>query len=276
VQKIVVTGGSSRVGTVLIRDLIEQGHSVLNVDLRAPQDAAVPTLKADLTDLGQVYEALRGAEVVIHLAQLGQGMQTDEVVFRTNMATTYNVFNVAITQGVERVIWTSSATVFGTPFEREQPMYAPINEEHAAFPESSYALSKVLSEELAWEFSRWSKIPFLGLRIPTVTEPADYQRFMYYWGDPWQRKSSLWGYVDYRDVAQALRKAVSARLQDADVCIVAAADTVMKQPSRDLLAQIFPDIPVQGHLSEFGTLLSIEKARDLLGYEPRHSWRNYL
>ena len=275
--RVVVTGGSGKAGRAVVRDLLEHGDEVLSVDLVGSPDLACDQIQADLTDLGQAFEVLHGADAVIHLAAIpGPRLRPDELTFRVNTTSTYNVFSAATALGLRRVVWASSETILGLPFEREQPAYAPIDEEHPAYPEFSYALSKLLSEEMARQFNRWTGVPFVGLRFSNIMEPADYERFPAFWDDPHLRKWNLWGYVDARDVAQACRLAQRSDVGGAEVFIVAAGDTVMNRPSRELLAEVFPDVPVRGEIGEFETLLSIAKARSLLGYEPAWSWRAHL
>jgi nucleoside-diphosphate-sugar epimerase len=187
-KRIIVTGGSGKAGRAVVRDLLAHEYVVLNVDLMRAEEPLAPYLKVDLTDLGQTFEALRGADAVVHLAAIpAPGLETAEVTFRTNITSTYNVFQAATALGLERVVWASSETTLGLPFDRVRPAYAPIDEDHPLYPETSYALSKVLSEEMARQFTRWSDIPFVGLRFSNVMEPDDYQRFPTYWTDPRQR-----------------------------------------------------------------------------------------
>ena len=280
--KIVVTGGSGKAGRAVVRDLLDHGYDVLNVDLMPSRDALVPFLPANLTDLGQTIEALSGAELmdgadaVVHLAAIpAPDKATPEVIFRTNTMSTYTVFSAAVTLGLKRVVWASSETTLGLPFHRP-PDYAPIDEEHTLRPESSYALSKVLGEEMARQFSRWSGIPIIGLRFSNVMEREDYERFASFWDDPIVRKWNLWSYVDESHVAQSCRLALEADIQGAEAFIIAAADTVMKRPSRDLMAEVFPGVPVKDGVAEHGTLLDIEKARRVLGYSPEFTWRELL
>ena len=276
-KRIIVTGGSGKAGRAVVRDLLAHDYVVLNVDLLRAQQPLAPYLKVDLTDLGQTFEALRGADAVVHLAAIpAPGLQTAEVTFRTNITSTYNVFQAATALGLERVVWASSETTLGLPFDRVRPAYAPIDEDHPLYPETSYALSKVLSEELARQFNRWSDIPFVGLRFSNVMEPDDYQRFPTYWTDPRQRKWNLWGYVDARDVAQSCRLGLEAPIQGAQSFIIAAADTVMNRPNRELMAEVFPDVPLREGIGDFDTLLSIAKARQVLGYTPMYSWRDHV
>ena len=275
---MIVTGGAGKAGRAVVRDLLEHGYDVVSVDLaRDPNLTEGQQLVADLTDYGEAVDALKGADAVIHLAAIpAPGLKPDELTFRVNTAATFNVFQAAPLVGLRRVVWASSETTLGLPFERELPRYAPIDEEHPLLPESTYALSKVISEEMARQFSRWNGIPYHGLRFSNVMEPHDYARFPGFWDDARLRSWNLWGYVDARDVAQSCRLALEVDLPGAEVFIIAAADTVMSRPSAELLAEVFPDVELRHAVGEHGTLLSIEKARRLLGYEPEFSWRDTL
>jgi nucleoside-diphosphate-sugar epimerase len=283
--RIAVTGGSGKAGRAVVRDLLEHGHQVLNVD-RVPSpesssaDSPAPFLPADLTDFGQALEALSGSEVlpgiqaVVHLAALPSPVHgTPDVVFRTNVTSTHTVFAAAARLGLERVVWASSETILGLPFDRP-PDYAPVDEEAELRPETSYALSKVLGEEMTRQFSRWTGIPFLALRFSNIMERADYQQFPSFWDDPRLRKWNLWGYVDSSHVAQAVRRALEAEVAGAEAFNIAAADTVMRRPSRELMAEVFPGVPVKGDLAEHASLIGIGKARRLLGYDPQFTWRS--
>ena len=277
-MRICVTGGSGKAGRAVVRDLLEHGHEVVNVDLvpsveSAAPDSPAPFLRADVTDFGQALEALDGAEAIVHLAAIPSPVHaTPDVVFRTNAVSTHAVFAAAARLGLRRVVWASSETTLGLPFDRP-PDYAPVDEEHWPRPESSYALSKVVGEEMARHFSRWSGIPFVALRFSNVMSAADYERIPAFWDDPQLRKWNLWGYVDEADVAQSVRLALAADVAGAEAFVIAAADTVMKRPSAELMAEVFPDVPLRGDVDGNQTLLAIGKARRVLGYEPAVSWR---
>jgi nucleoside-diphosphate-sugar epimerase len=276
-ERVVVTGSSGKAGRAVVADLLEHGYEVLGVDLVSPPKPAVPTIRADLTDLGQAHEVLAGARSVVHLAAIpAPGLQPDAVTFETNVASTYNVFSAAVALGLRRVVWASSETILGLPFDREQPVYVPIDEEHPIYPQSTYALSKAVGEEMARHFSRWSGAPIIGLRFSNIMEPADYASFPGYSSDARLRKWNLWSYVDARDVAQSCRLALEVELTGAPVFIIAAADTVMDRPDRELLAEVFPGVPIRGEIEPFETLLSIRAARRQLGYEPAHRWRDQV
>ena len=288
-KSVIVTGGSGKAGRATIRELLAHGYQVMNVDTVPPAEQLCHFMKTDLNDLGQAVDALRLAagtidrrrisigepSAVIHLAGIpAPGLAPDATIFQNNMMTTYNVFSAAIRVGLKRVVWASSETTYGIPFTRSPPLSAPVTEEHRLAPESGYALAKVLCEHAASEMNRWNPgTTFVGLRISNIFEEKDYASIPSFWNDPGLRRWNLWSWVDARDVAQACRLGIEADLSGAEVFTIAAADTLMKTASRDLMAAGFPEAKVDAGLREFETLLSIEKARQMLGYSPRHSWR---
>jgi nucleoside-diphosphate-sugar epimerase len=291
--QIVVTGGSGKAGRAVVRDLVDHGYDVVNVDVVQATEPVAPFLRADLTDLGETIESLRGADAVVHLAAIpAPRIRTVERTFEINMLSTYNVFSAAVTLGLERVVWASSETVLGLPFgdrharnlldpaavpgHHRQPDYVPIDEAHPLRPHSSYSLSKVLGEEMARQFARWSHLPFIGLRFSAIREPAEYEAFPDGWADPHRGEWNVWGYVDARDVAQASRLALTADIGGAEAFIIAAAGTVMDRPNEELMAACFPDVQLRAGTGPYDTLLAIDKARQGLGYAPAHSWRDAL
>ena len=276
-KKVVVTGGSGKAGRAVVNELNAGGYQTLNVDQTIPPASWGRALAVDLTDLGQTMEALKGADAVVHLAAIpAPDMRPEQETFRNNILSTYNVFSAAVDLGLEKVVWASSETVLGLPFEKELPDYAPIDEQQTPFPESSYALSKLLGEQMAAQFNRRFGMPFAGLRISNIMEPDEYAKFPTFWDDPALRKWNLWGYVDARDVAQAVRLALELEVPGSEQYIIAAADTVMDRSSKGLMDEVYPTVEIRKNLAEFETLLSIDKAREVLGYEPDHTWRDHL
>lgn len=275
-MRIVVTGGSGKAGRWVVRDLREHGHDVLNVDLRHDGSPHGQCVLADLTDLGQAHDVLAGAEALVHLAAIpAPELRAEGETFRVNALSTYNAFAAAVAAGVRRIVWASSETVLGLPFDRP-PDVVPVDETITPRPETSYALSKLVGETLADQVARRSGIPVVGLRISNIMEPDDYAAFPSYWADPRLRRWNLWGYVDARDVAAAARRGLEADVRGATVCIIAADDTVMPQPSAELMAAVFPDVPLRRPLVGRETLLSIERARQVLGYGPAHHWADHV
>lgn len=275
-KKIVVTGGSGKAGRAVVRDLLAHDYEVLNVDCTPPAESAAPFLCADVADFGQTVEALSGAWGVVHLAAIpAPGRFTPEHTFRTNTLSTFNVFQAAVLHKLARVVWASSETTLGLPFEVVQPQVAPIDESHYPYPESTYSLSKVVGEAMAEQYARWSGLPFVGLRFSNVMEPpGDYARFGPAQDDPHLRKWNLWGYVDARDTAQSCRLGLEAGISGSENFIIAAADTCMARPNRELLAAAFPQCQLAPGTGDHETLLSITKARRMLGYAPQFSWRD--
>lgn len=275
-MRIVVTGGSGKAGRWVVRDLRERGHDVLNVDAVHDGSDHGLCVVADLTDLGQTRDVVDGAEAVVHLAAIpAPGIRPSGETFRNNTLSTYNVFAAAEGARVRRVVWASSETVLGLPFDRP-PDFAPIDESITARPESSYALSKLVGETMAAQFARRTGVAHVGLRISNIMEPTDYARFHEWQDDATIRKWNLWGYVDVRDVAQAVRRGLEADVDGAPVCIVAAGDTCMERPSADLMAEVYPSVPLGRAVEGRETLLAIDRARELLGYEPEHRWQEEL
>jgi len=175
-------------------------------------------------------------------------------------------------------VWASGETVLGLAFGPESPPpYIPVDEEYHPRPNSSYSLAKTLEEEMASQFCRWDpELSMTGLRFSNVMLPENYQAFPGFDADPATRRWNLWGYIDARDGAQAVRLALAASRPGRDVFIIAAADTVMSRSSTALAAQVFPDVEVRKSLGERETMLSIDKARRVLGYQPQHSWRDHV
>jgi nucleoside-diphosphate-sugar epimerase len=276
--RICVTGASGRAGRVTVKELLAHGHDVVATDVTPPrEDLGVPVLRADLTDYGQTVEVLEGVEAVVHLANIpAPGIRTPVTTFTSNTAMNYHVFSAAAQAGLRRVVWASSETTLGLPFDTP-PRYAPVDEDHYPYPTSSYALSKVTAETLAEHFSAWSGIPFIGLRFSNILGPGDYALFPEgCWQDPHQRKWNLLGYIDERDAAMACRLALTADATGSAAYIIAATDTVMNRPSAELLREVFPGTPLTREVGEYDTLLAIDRARDALGFEPKHSWRQHV
>jgi nucleoside-diphosphate-sugar epimerase len=292
-RRICVTGASGKAGRAVVRELREHGYDVAATDVvTSRDDLEAGMVRADLTDYGQAVEVLRGTGAVVHLANIpAPGLATASVTFNSNMTMNFNVFHAAASLGLSRVVWASSETTLGLPFGETKdqepfletdglpPRYAPVDEDHFPLSTMTYALSKVASETVAEHIAKWSGIPFVALRFSNIMLPDDYQEFPSFWPDPHLRKWNVWGYVDARDVAASCRLALEAPAEavaGSPAFIIAAADTVMNRPSAELLAEVFPGTPLTREVGESGTLLAVDRARQVLGYEPRHSWRDHV
>ncbi len=285
-RRVAVTGAHGKLGRAVVRHLREVGVDVLATDRAGgdPREADGELVVADLTDYGQVVELLTGGtdehapvDAVVHLAAIpAPGMTTNAATYANNSAATYNVFAACRAAGIHRVVWASSETVLGLPFDTPPP-YAPVDEEYAPRPESTYSLNKALEEEMARHFARWQpELVAVGLRFSNVMDVEDYAEFPSFDADPQARRWNLWGYIDARDGAQAVERALAHDVPGAEVFVIANADTVMSRSSASLMAQVYPDVPVTKELGEHETLLGIDKARRVLGYAPRHTWRDHV
>ena len=210
-QRVCVTGASGQAGRAVVADLREHGYDVTATDaVVSREDRDWGMLRADLTDYGQALETLTGADAVVHLANIpAPGLSTPAVTFNSNITMNFNVFQAAAALKLSRVVWASSETTLGLPFDTP-PRYAPVDEDHYPVPTTTYALSKVASETIAGHIAEWSGIPFVALRFSNIMAPEDYEWFAEFRDDPHARKWNLWGYIDQRDVAQSCRLALEA------------------------------------------------------------------
>jgi nucleoside-diphosphate-sugar epimerase len=281
--RVAVTGAAGKLGRAVVTHLASHGWDVLSLDRVRPGAVEGEFLVVDLTDYAQVLEVLSGGvdehadpvTAVVHLAAVpAPGLLPNSATFANNATVTWNVFNAARAAGIRNVVWASSETVLGLPFDTPPP-YVPVDEAYRVRPETTYSLVKALEEEMAHHLCRWDpRLKMIGLRFSNVMEPQDYAAFPGFDADPALRRWNLWGYIDARDGAQAVRRALEHDATGADVFIVANADTVMSRASADLVAECYPGVEVRKELGRHETLLSIDKARRVLGYEPEHSWRD--
>ncbi|GAA1542246.1 UDP-glucose 4-epimerase [Microbacterium ginsengiterrae] len=281
-MRIALTGSSGKLGTVVARELRENGFDVIGMDVTGRRDPSF--VQVDLTDYGQVVDAFTGVgdrhdgiDAVVHLGAIpAPGIRSDVATFHNNMTATFNVFWAAVRSGIRRIVYASSETVLGLPFDVPPP-YIPVDEEYPPRPESVYSLVKTMEEGMATELVRWHPdLSITALRFSNVMNPEDYAEFPSFDADAQLRKWNLWGYIDARDGAQAVQRALETAPPGFDRFIIAAADTVMSRPNSELIAEVFPSVPVTREVKANETLLSIDKARRLLGFDPRHSWRDHV
>ncbi|MEF2976287.1 NAD-dependent epimerase/dehydratase family protein [Subtercola sp. YIM 133946] len=279
-MRIAVTGGSGKLGRTVVAYLREHGHEVFNLDVTGPREPG--TIRVDFTNYGETVDALMGVndrydglDALVHLAAIpAPGILSDVATFDNNMVSTFHVLQAARRAGITNIVVASSETVLGLPFDTPPP-YIPVDEQYPARPESVYSLTKHLEEQLAIELTRWDEeLKIISLRFSNVMYEEDYAEFPSFDADARARKWNLWGYIDSRDGAQAVLRALEWPGAGYERFIIAAADTVMSRSNAELVAEVFPDTPVRGDLGEHTTLLSITKARTVLGYDPQHSWRD--
>jgi len=294
-KRIMFTGGSGKAGRHVVKDLLDHGYQVLNIDTRPLDDPRVRTLIADITDAGQVFNALSSymgthefdaslrpqkVDAVVHFAAIPRIMIVpDNEVFRVNALGTYNVIEAATKLGIRKVVIASSETTYGVVFahEHRSPAYFPLDEDYDVDPMDSYALSKVVNEKTARAFALREATDIYALRIGNVLIPEDYtENFPKWFADPGFRKRIAWSYIDARDLGQITRLAIEKDGLGFQVFNAVNDDTSSNLPTAELLRRFYPDVPVRGTLGEYETLLSNKKARELLGFREEHPWRRYV
>ncbi|KQW67191.1 NAD-dependent epimerase/dehydratase family protein [Ensifer sp. T173] len=293
-KRIIFTGGSGKAGRHVVQYLIEQGHQVLNLDTRPLDNPKVRTLITDITDSGQVFNALSSytglhefdpslrpqpIDAVVHFAAIPRIMiAPDNELFRVNALGTYNVIEAAVKLGIRKVIIASSETTYGLVFANEprSPRYFPLDEEYDVDPMDSYALSKVINEQTARAFALRSGFDIYALRIGNVIEPSEYKLFPGWFANPGFRKRIAWSYIDARDLGQITLRAIEKDGLGFQIFNAANDDTSSDLPTRELIDRFYPGVPLKRELGEFETLLSNWKARDILGFRSEHGWRKYV
>ncbi|NHH83448.1 NAD-dependent epimerase/dehydratase family protein [Burkholderia gladioli] len=290
-KRVIVTGGSGLAGKWVVENLVEHGHEVMNLDRVPMAKRTARTLITDITDAGQVFNALASStapvefaddlepkpiDAIVHFAAIPRIMVTpDNEVYRINVMGTYNILDAAAKLGIRKVILASSETTYGVVFahRHRDPAYFPLDEDYPVDPMDSYATSKVVNEVTDKAFQARTGADIYCLRIGNVLDPEDYAKFPGWLKDPALSKRIAWSYIDGRDLAEACRLAIETDGLGFEIMNVAADDVSSDLPSRVLLERYYPGVPVKRPIGEFETLLSNEKLKRLLGWRQRHQWR---
>lgn len=293
-KRIVFTGGSGKAGRHVVPYLLDKGHEVLNLDLVPLKHPGVNTLITDVTDSGEVFNALsmhfdfggletgKGpapVDAVVHFAAVPRIlMRPDNATFVANVASTYNVIEAAVKLGIRKIIIASSETTYGVCFAEGDKDYHsfPLEEDYDVDPMDSYGLSKVVNEKTARAFAMRSGADIYALRIGNVIEPHEYDRFPAFMADPPSRKRNAWSYIDARDLGQIVHLCVEKDGLGYQV-FNAVNDTITaREPTAEFLKKWAPGSPVTRPLEGFEAPLSNRKIREVLGFREEHDWRKYV
>ena len=293
-KRVIFTGGSGKAGRHVVQHLVDHGYRVLNLDTKPLANPAVRTLITDITDSGQVFNALSSytglhefdenlapepIDAVVHFAAIPRIMIVpDNEVYRVNVMGTYNILEAATKLNIRKVIIASSETTYGIVFNHthRDPEYFPLDEDYPVDPRDSYATSKICNERTAQAFAGRSGADIYAIRIGNVIEPHEYENFSKFFKTPDFRKRIAWSYIDARDLGQITLRAIEKDGLGYQVFNAANDDTSSDLPTAELLKRFYPNVPVKAELGEYETLLSNRKARDMLGFRPEHSWRKYV
>lgn len=278
-MKVVVTGAAGKIGRWTVRMLLDAGYQVLASDkVLAEESAAEYFVQADLLDYGQVIQLFMGCDAVIHLAAIPTDIRnTSQTIFANNMMINFNVFEACKDLNISKIVWASSETVLGFPFNEDDLSYTPLDEEHPLFAKSSYAMAKILTEQLANMYTGLVKKQVITLRFANIYEPDEYTKVPTHWSEEQKNKQkmNLWAYCDVRDAAHACLLALQKDIKST-VFHITAADTIINEPSEALIQRFFPSVKFKRQINGFDTCMAIDKARQLLGYNPQYTWRNVL
>lgn len=293
-KRIVFTGGAGKAGRHVVPYLVEAGYRVLNVDLIPLDHPDVANLRADITDSGEMFNALsmhfgfdeldagggpRKPDAVVHFAAIPRIMLTpDNETYRVNVMGTYNVVEAAAKLGISKVIIASSETTYGICFAEGHRDFhhLPLDEDYDVNPMDSYALSKVNNEQTARAFAARYGIDIYALRIGNVIEPHEYDRFPGFVKNPGMRKRNVWNYIDARDLGQIVKLCIEKDGLGYQVFNAVNDTVVSDMATKDLAAEFFPNVPLRREMGEFEGLMTNTKIREVLGFEEVHNWRKYV
>ena len=280
-KKVVVTGGSGRLGQFVIRELLAYGYQVLSLDRVPPREKLCPSWIADLRNPGDLFESLKEAHGIIHLgAYQAPNLAADAETFGNNVTSTYNVLRAAADSRVKKVVVASSTAAFGFIYAKNlwAPDYLPLDENHPSKPRDSYGLSKVVGEQIADSIVTVQKaMTIASLRFPGVNFDLSYESFRDRWRNPATRASGFWTYIDARDAAETCRLALEAKFHGHEVFIASAPLNCMIQPTRELVGKYLPrGAKIRKVSGTHWSCVDSAKARRVLGFKPKHIWQDYL
>jgi nucleoside-diphosphate-sugar epimerase len=294
-MRIFFTGGSGKAGKHVVPYLLDQGHQVMNVDLVPLDHPGVDNLIADITDSGQMFNAMssytgldeleggKGVpkfDAVVHFAAVPRILiNPDNETFRVNTMGTYNVIEAAVKLGIKKIIIASSETTYGVCFSdgKTDPNSLPLEEDYDVDPMDSYGLSKVVNEKTARTFQRRSGYDIYALRIGNVIEPHEYQElFPHYFKHPEVRRRNAFCYIDARDLGQIVDLCLKKDGLGYEVFNAGNDHNGAIIPTKELAAKFFPGVPLTREMGEHEALFSNRKIKEVLGFKEEHNWRNYL
>tara|TARA_R110002051_G_scaffold252881_1_gene312063 strand:- start:319 stop:1221 length:903 start_codon:yes stop_codon:yes gene_type:complete len=294
-KRILFTGGAGKAGKHVVPFLLAQGHRLMNVDLKPLDHPGVDNLIADITDSGQMFNAMSSYaaldelepgngvpkfDAVVHFAAVPRILiNPDNETFRVNTMGTYNVIEAAVKLGIKKIIIASSETTYGVCFSDgpTDPNSLPLEEGYDVDPMDSYGLSKVVNEKTARSFQRRSGFDIYALRIGNVIEPHEYaELFPHYFKNPEVRRRNAFCYIDARDLGQIVDLCLQKDGLGYQVFNAGNDHNGAIIPSKKLAEQFFPGVPITRELEEHEALFSNKKIREVLGFKEQHNWRKYV
>jgi nucleoside-diphosphate-sugar epimerase len=277
-MRILVTGSAGKLGQWVVRELKSHNHHVTAFDRVHTTVAADRVLMGDIEDLNAVAAAVEGAGAVLHLAGIPtHGLVSDDETFRINVMGSFNVHQAARLGGVPRVVSMSSEAVLGWApgsWQREHlPDYLPIDEDHPCRPQDCYGLSKLAMEAVGRSFTDRCGMVTIFIRAPWIIAPEELDQLTRNNGRP-VKDFGLYHYIDARDLAEACRLAVEVDLAGSQALFVGSGETTVSISLAELYPKLAPAIGERAaKLTGRRGPVSIERARHVLGWSPKRSWR---
>jgi len=278
-RKVVVTGGSGRLGLHTIHELMGAGYETLSLDMVPPREKLCESWICDLRRSGDLYQAFKNAGAVVHLgAYQAPGLASDCEIFSNNVTATYNVLKAATDMRVQRVVLASSVAAYGFLYAPKiwAPEYLPLDEAYPCKPQDPYSLSKVFGEQLADAFVSQSELMVVSLRFSGVNFDPTYETLPERWANPGVRLGTFWSYVDARDAAVACRLAIETHLVGHQVFNIGADTSRYREPTAELVQQYLPGTRIKEGFSGCWGGLDCSRAKAILGFRARHVWQDYL
>ena len=290
-MKVLITGGSGRIGRIVVPELEHAGYETKIFDLAKPKNSKHEFIKGDLRNLVEVEKATRDVEAVVHLAAIPMDIPGEaKEIFEINVMGTFHVLEASARNKVKRVVFASSVSAYGFIFWKKPIIveYFPIDEGHPCNPDDMYGLSKLIGEKLCYAYSRRYGMCTICLRLATVWFPEEEitTSLLFYAQQPESDtelpfRDMKWQYVDVRDVAQAFRLTLEKKGVEHEVYNIGAADVCSDMDSLELLKLYYSEVKFISNRNEFLTdkkraLFDISKAQKELGYKPKFNWRAYL
>jgi nucleoside-diphosphate-sugar epimerase len=285
IKTVVVTGGSGRLGSQIVSDLIKNGYDVISLDMKTASTSLdgserLKTVVVDLMKYEEVEGAMREGDALIHLAAYADPYcQPAPVIFSNNTVGTYNVLEAAMKWEYGKAVIASSESIYGFPWAPRplDPYYFPVDEQHPLIPQDWYALSKQANEITADMINRRTGMQVVSLRLSSLLTPEGYSYFYSRLEDPAQVRRILWSYIDIRDAASACILAMELNGLGSVKLNITADETFSDLASTTLIQTYFPEVSdIRRPFESFEALYSNSKAKELLGWKPQYYWRDQI
>lgn len=278
-KKVVVTGGSGNLGSFVVKALVDGGYDVLNLDIAPPREKLCASWICDLTRAGDLYQAFRNADAVVHLAAYqAPGLAPDCETFSNNVTISYNVLKAATDMGVRRIVMASSIAAYGFLYAPRMwaPEYLPLDEDYPCKPQDPYGLAKIFGEQLADSFASQGEAAIVSLRLSGVNFDLSYQALPRRWTDPGAKMGTFWSYIDARDAAIACRLSVDADITGHEILNISADTSRYPDPTSELVRRYLPATKIRDGFSGHWSGLDNSRAKEILGFRSRYNWRDFL